>query len=87
MPQVPSITEFSNGLTMGQGCERMAMAMGATREESDEFAARSHQLASKAQKEGIYEGDIVPIKVPPKFNVVNQDNGPRGETTIESLSS
>ena len=86
MPQVPSITEFSNGLTMGQGCERMAMAMGATRKESDEFAARSHQLAFKAQKEGVYEGDIIPIKVPPKFALVDQDNGPRGDTTVESLS-
>ena len=86
MPQVPSITEFSNGLTMGQGCERMAMAMGATRAESDEFAARSHQLAFKAQKEGVYEGDIIPIKVPPKFALVDQDNGPRGDTTVESLS-
>ena len=86
MPQVPAIAEFSNGLTMGQGCERMAMAMGATREESDEFAARSHQLAAKAQKEGVFEEDIVPINIPPKFSLVDQDNGPRGDTTVEGLS-
>ena len=86
IPQIPAITEFSNGLSMGQGCERMAQAMGATREESDSFAARSHQLACQAQKDHVFEEDIIPINVPPKFGLVDQDNGPRGDTTVERLS-
>jgi acetyl-CoA acyltransferase len=64
----------------------MAQAMGATREESDSFAARSHQLACQAQKDHIFEEDIIPINVPPKFDLVDQDNGPRGDTTVERLS-
>lgn len=86
IPDIPSPAEFSTGLTMGQSCERMAKKVGVTRAEADEFAARSHVLADRAWKEGRYADEVVPVEVPPKFELVTKDDGPRGDSTAESLS-
>lgn len=83
---IPSAAEFSTGLTMGQSCERLAKAWGVTREESDEYAVRSHVLADRAWKEGRYADEVVPVQVPPRFETVVQDDGPRGDSTLESLA-
>ncbi|MBF0237959.1 MAG: acetyl-CoA C-acyltransferase [SAR324 cluster bacterium] len=87
LPDVPSITEFSTGESMGQGCERLVKFAGVSREESDEFAARSHQLAAKAWEDKVYQEMVVPVHVPPKMELIAQDNGPRGETSVKKLLS
>ncbi|MFT4286040.1 acetyl-CoA C-acetyltransferase [Nocardioides sp.] len=59
-----------------------------TREEQDAFAARSHQLAATAQKNGVFDEEIVPVSIPQRKGdpiVVAADEGVRGETTAESL--
>ncbi len=59
-----------------------------TREEQDAFGARSHQLAATAQKNGVFDGEIVPVEIPQRKGdpvVVNTDEGVRGDTTAESL--
>ncbi len=59
-----------------------------TREEQDEFAARSHQLAAKAWKNGVFDEEVVPVEIPQRKGdpiVVGQDEGVRGDTTAESL--
>ncbi len=86
IPDIPSASEFSTGLTMGQGCERLARRWGVTREETDEFAARSHVLADRAWKEGLLAEEVAPVQLPPKFDTVDKDNGPRGDTTVEGLA-
>lgn len=86
IPDIPSPAEFSTGLTMGQSCERMAKRVGVTRKEADEFSVRSHVLADRAWKEGRYADEVVPVEVPPKFDLVTQDDGFRGDSTVESLS-
>ncbi len=83
---VPKVVEFSNGKSMGQGADILAQQTGVSREESDAFAARSHQLAAKAQKDGIFKNMIVPAYLPPRFDPVLQDDGPRGDTTQEALA-
>ncbi|MDN5790137.1 MAG: acetyl-CoA C-acetyltransferase [Micrococcales bacterium] len=60
-----------------------------TREEQDEFAARSHQLAAKAWKDGLFEDEVVPVSIkqrkgdPIEFK---SDEGIRADTTTASLA-
>ncbi|GHJ59972.1 acetyl-CoA acetyltransferase [Nocardioides sp. OK12] len=59
-----------------------------TREEQDEFSARSHQRAAEAWKNGVFDDEVVPVEIPQRKGdpvVVAQDEGVRGETTPESL--
>ncbi len=59
-----------------------------TREEQDAFGARSHQLAAAAQKNGVFDDEIVPVEIPQRKGdpvVVSADEGVRGDTTAESL--
>ena len=59
-----------------------------SREEQDEFAARSHQLAATAWKNGLFDDEVVPVEIPQRRGdpiVVNSDEGVRGDTTAESL--
>jgi len=61
-----------------------------TREEQDAFSARSHQRAAEAWKNGVFDGEVVPVEIPQRKGdpvVVSQDEGIRGETTAESLAS
>jgi acetyl-CoA C-acetyltransferase len=59
-----------------------------SREEQDAFAARSHQLAAEAQKNGIFDDEIVPVTISSRRGdiVVNEDEGVRGDTTTETLA-
>jgi acetyl-CoA C-acetyltransferase len=59
-----------------------------TREQQDEFAAQSHQRAAAAQKNGIFDDEIVPVTIKTRKGdiVVAADEGVRGDTTAESLA-
>ena len=60
-----------------------------SREEQDEFSARSHQLAAQAWKNGVFDSEVVPVEIPQRRGepvVVSQDEGIRGDTTTESLA-
>ena len=59
-----------------------------TREEQDSFSARSHQRAAEAQKNGVFDDEIVPVEIPQRRGeplVVSQDEGIRADTTVETL--
>lgn len=86
LPELPAIAEFSTGETMGQSADRMAARFGVSRQEQDEYALRSHQLAAEATRKGLLDEEIIPAKIPPKFKVVKHDNGIREDTTIEKLA-
>ncbi len=60
-----------------------------TREEQDEFAARSHQKAAAAWKDGVFADEVVPVKIPQRKGdplEFTEDEGIRANTTAESLS-
>ncbi|WP_432939291.1 acetyl-CoA C-acetyltransferase [Kribbella sp. CA-253562] len=60
-----------------------------TREEQDQFSARSHQLAAEGWKNGVFADEVVPVEVPQRKGdplVVDTDEGIRGDTTVETLS-
>ena len=75
---------------MGEGTERhQANFAPMTREEQDEFAARSHELAAAAIKDGRFADEIVPVTIPQRRGepiVVTEDEGIRPGTTPESLA-
>jgi acetyl-CoA C-acetyltransferase len=76
-------------VAMGEGTERHQHKYDMTREEQDEFAARSHELASAAIKEGRFADEIVPVEIPQRKGdpvVVSEDEGVRPGTTAESLA-
>jgi acetyl-CoA C-acetyltransferase len=59
-----------------------------TREEQDTFAAYSHQKAAVAWKNGVFADEVVPVEIPQRKGdpvVVSEDEGVRGDTTVESL--
>ncbi len=85
-PEAPAVAEFLTDRTMGYDCELLAGKYGVTREEQDEFAARSHQLAGKAIAEGKLAKEMCEVSLPPKFVPINTDNGVRGDTTVEKIS-
>jgi acetyl-CoA C-acetyltransferase len=74
---------------MGSGTERYTGQLsGVTREAQDELAARSHERAAAAQKEGRFADEITPVSIPQRRGdpiVVEVDEGVRPETTAESL--
>lgn len=86
LPEIPSIAEFSTGRSMGQDCDRLAARIGVTREEQDRYAVRSHLLAAKAAAEGLLKDEVAPVAVPPRFQVVDKDNGVRGDTSEEKMA-
>jgi acetyl-CoA C-acetyltransferase len=60
-----------------------------TREQQDEFAARSHQRAAAAWKDGVFADEVVPVSIPQRKGdpiEFNEDEGIRANTTAESLA-
>ena len=86
LPEPVALAEFSTGEIMGENCERLAKRYGITREAQDAYAARSHQRASAATGDGSLADQIVPVFVPPKGRAVREDNGIRGDSTMEVLA-
>lgn len=66
VPELPGIAEYSTGETMGHSADRLAAAFNVSRQEQDEYALRSHQLAQEATDKG-YLSDLIPfLGNPPK---------------------
>ena len=76
------------GLVMGETAEILARQYGITREESDAYALESQQRAARALASGRFRDEIVPVTVPGARGasiVVDKDEHPRGDTTMETL--
>jgi acetyl-CoA C-acetyltransferase len=82
------LTDAFDGLSMGESTERHNKGLGITREEQDEFAARSQQRAARATKDGILAEEIVPVEITARSGgaAFDQDEGIRPDTTVESLA-
>jgi len=83
------LTDAFDHLAMGESTERHNAKLGITREEQDAFAARSHQRAARARKDGFFDAEITPVTVPRRKGeplVVAEDEGIRPDTTAESLA-
>lgn len=85
-------------MAMGDTSENVAKRYGVSREDQDAFAVESHRKASKAQKEGLFDKEIVPVKVrqfdledkektgEAKEVVVDKDDGIRHNASIEGMT-
>jgi len=82
------LTDAFSQLHMGITAENIAQQWNLTREELDEFSAISQQKAAKAQAEGKFVDEIVPVQVRIKRDVIDfvEDEGIRQETTAEGLA-
>ncbi|HAM80729.1 acetyl-CoA C-acetyltransferase [Ornithinibacillus bavariensis] len=76
------------GVHMGTYGNATAEEFNLTREAQDEWAYRSHMRAIQAIDEGKFNEEIVPVEIPQRKGepiVVNQDEAPRKDTTVEVL--
>jgi acetyl-CoA C-acetyltransferase len=73
---------------MGGHAEYTATKAKVSRAQQDEFAAESHKKAIAAQQAGKFKGEIVPVTIAGRTGptVVDTDEGPRADTTAESLA-
>jgi len=74
---------------MGLTAEMLAKMHGITREQQDQFGARSHQRASQARENGGFDNEIVPVEGHDENGyrkLIEQDETIRPETTAEGLS-
>jgi len=78
-----------SGLIMGMTAENVAAKYNISREDQDEFSFTSQMRAKKALEEGRFKDEIVPVVIPGKRGkpgkIVNQDEHPRPETTLDAL--
>lgn len=71
-------------LPMGITSENVAAKYNITRQQQDEFALRSHEKAHKAQKEGLFKEEIVPVTLS-DGKVIDKDDGIRAQVSLEQL--
>jgi acetyl-CoA acyltransferase len=81
---------------MGLTAEEVTRKYGVSREDADRFAYRSHQNALRAQAEGKFDEEIVPVELnstvlsngaPEHRNgIFKKDEGPRADTSVEALA-
>ena len=75
-------------VAMGAGTEKYAASAGLAREPQDDLAAKSHERAARAAKDGLFDNEIVPVEIPQRKGdpvTFTTDEGVRGDTTAESL--
>jgi acetyl-CoA C-acetyltransferase len=76
-------------LGMGAATETYTKLRGISREEQDAYSAGSHGRAAEAQKNGLFDDEIVPVEVPQRRGdpiVVTEDEGVRADATAETLA-
>nr|MDO8078620.1 acetyl-CoA C-acetyltransferase [Candidatus Freyarchaeota archaeon] len=77
-------------MNMGLTAEKLAEESGIPKEEQDKWALRSHQLAAKAQAEGFFKGEIIPVEVTlpdGTKKIIDTDQSVRPDTTLEKIAS
>ncbi|SDI29399.1 acetyl-CoA acetyltransferases [Alteribacillus persepolensis] len=77
-------------INQGASAELIAEKWGFSREQLDEFSLRSHEIAIKAQDEGRFDREIMPVEVTTEEGTktaVTRDEGPRRGTTLEKLGT
>ena len=84
----PKMEKMFPILGMGETAEEVASLYKITREEQDQFAFNSHMKTIAAIKRGDFNDEILPYKVELKKDnyIFDQDECPRGETTLEALA-
>ena len=72
-------------IQMGETAVNVAKKYGVSREDMDQYAQRSQELAVKSQEDGFFDREIVPVTLPDGTEVA-KDDGPRASSSLEKLS-
>jgi acetyl-CoA C-acetyltransferase len=83
------LTDAFDHIAMGESTDKFNAKLGIKREDQDAFAARSHQRAARAQKDGLFEEEITPVSIPQRKGdpiVFAADEGIRADTTVDGLA-
>lgn len=83
------LTDVFNQYHMGITAENLVEQYGISREEQDTFAVNSQQKAVRAQQNGEFDSEIVPVSIPQRNGepiVVTKDEGVRENVSVEKLS-
>ncbi|HFV7736294.1 TPA: acetyl-CoA C-acetyltransferase [Staphylococcus aureus] len=83
------LTDVFNQYHMGITAENLVEQYGISREEQDTFAVNSQQKAVRAQQNGKFDSEIVPVSIPQRKGepiVVTKDEGVRENVSVEKLS-
>jgi acetyl-CoA acyltransferase len=85
------MTERFPLLSMGETAEEVAKEHAVSREDQDAFAAESHRRASAAWAAGALSREIAPVSIPASKKgapdtVIDRDEGPRADSTVEALA-
>ncbi|HTY58217.1 MAG TPA: thiolase family protein [Bacteroidota bacterium] len=86
----PRMEELFPLESMGETAENVAERYRITREEQDLFAYESHMKAARAQREGLFTSEIIPVEIRGRdktTRLVTLDEGPRPDTSMEKLSA
>ncbi len=82
--------DMNTAINMGLTAEKLVQKTSFTRKDLDEWAVRSHHLAAKAQKDGYFKDEIMPVPVTladGSKQIVYDDVCVRGDTSLEILSA
>jgi acetyl-CoA C-acetyltransferase len=87
----PRMKKMYGDHSMPETGDNVAKEFGISREQADEFALASQKKYAKAEAEGFYKGEILPVSLPSKKKdapptVVNADEHPRRDATMEALA-
>ncbi|MEA3256750.1 acetyl-CoA C-acetyltransferase [Staphylococcus aureus] len=83
------LTDVFNQYHMGITAENLVEQYGISREEQDRFAVNSQQKAVRAQQNGEFDSEIVPVSIPQRKGepiLVTKDEGVRENVSVEKLS-
>jgi 3-oxoadipyl-CoA thiolase len=75
--------------SMGETAENLAERYSISREEQDQYALKSHQLACRARDSGLFKEEIIPVPLTNSDGterLADTDEGPRSDTSLEKLS-
>jgi acetyl-CoA C-acetyltransferase len=81
--------DMLSSMNMGLTAEKLFAQNGFAKQDMDQWAVRSHQLAAKAQADGFFAGEILPIEAEQadgSLLTVDQDQAVRGDTTLQGIS-
>jgi 3-oxoadipyl-CoA thiolase len=87
----PRMAELHSTEAMGETAENVAERYGVSREDQDAFSLRSHRRAVAAREEGRFDDEVVAVEAPPadgrgETSLIREDEGPRGDTSLERLA-
>ena len=85
----PKLTAMYHPFSMGETAENVAKKYKLSREEQDQFAYQSQMKCKGAMETGNFADEIVPVEIPQRKGdpiVVEKDEHPRGDTTMEILA-